>query len=165
MIQRRKRPHVPGFIGCPVPKHTSISASRNAKIVMSYFRPWTLCELFAEEHVPFVRDLREEGRSWPATLQSWLEGRIVSADSQRPIGNFLSVYRLRKGDDEHVDGNSDDLLSDVEFVLNEDVLLDVLQSRPVGRRRKELEEAVVETRMRKTNLLRPNRINRRLTRI
>jgi len=44
ILQRRRRPRVPQFKGCPLPKHKRGSAEQNAKITMVYFHPWTLRE-------------------------------------------------------------------------------------------------------------------------
>ena len=44
ILQRRRRPMVPQFKGCPLPKHKPGSAEQNAKISMVYFHPWTLRE-------------------------------------------------------------------------------------------------------------------------
>jgi len=44
ILQRRRRPMVPQFKGCPLPKHKRGSAEQNAKITMVYFHPWTLRE-------------------------------------------------------------------------------------------------------------------------
>ena len=44
ILQRRRRPRVPQFKGCPLPKHKHGSAEQNAKLTMVYFHPWTLRE-------------------------------------------------------------------------------------------------------------------------
>jgi len=44
ILKRRQRPVAPHFKGCPSPRHKPGSAERNAKIIMTYFHPWTLRE-------------------------------------------------------------------------------------------------------------------------
>lgn len=52
-----RRPVVPVFGGCPMPEHRAGNTERNARIILSYFRPWTLDGASAMAHVPHASAL------------------------------------------------------------------------------------------------------------
>ena len=67
-------------------------------------------------------------------MTHWLDGNIICEESKRYVSNFISIYRLRPGDDED-DGiaNPDDLVEDEEVVVTKDMLGDVLNTRIGGK--------------------------------
>ena len=78
-MQKRPRPHVPTFMGSPVPTKTNDASERSAMITMAYFHPWTLREDEEEgDVVPYAGSLRAGEDSWEKALTKWLAGHIVS---------------------------------------------------------------------------------------
>ena len=67
-------------------------------------------------------------------MTHWLDGNIICEESKRYVSNFISIYRLRPGEDEE-DGmaNSDDLVEDEEVFVTRDMLEDVLNTRIGGK--------------------------------
>jgi len=63
----------------------------------------------------------------------WLDGHVHSADLGKFVSNFLNVYRLRLGDMDEGCSNSEDVISDVDLVLSQDLLPEALKSKGVGR--------------------------------
>ena len=102
-------------MGSPIPRHRPGEQNRSAAIVMSYFHPWTLRSKDAEQHVPYAGELRKPEETWQEALQFWLEGNVLCHESAKYINNFMSVHRVRPGDDETDDCNSDDIISDEEL--------------------------------------------------
>ena len=135
ILRRRLRPMAPHFKGCPLPKHQPGSGEQNAKIALAYFHPWTLREEeWSDEHVPRLRDLKRDCESWDTVLKEWLDGNIISEESRRYVGNFISMHRLRPGggDDEGL-ANPDDMIEDEPVYVTADRLEDVLETRIGGK--------------------------------
>ena len=141
---------VPVFEACPMPKHQSSQVERNARIVMTYFHPWTLNEDVGRQFpdVPHARALRRGSVLWAEGLESWWEGGLLCDESRQYVCNFLGVTRVRPSDRSNdVDENSDDLVSDEELVLGPGDLAAALETRIGGRRigdETRLEEEAVE---------------------
>ena len=72
--------------------------------------------------------------SWHAAMLQWFDGRILSEESKRYIQNFLVVTRTRPEDDD-LDANSDDILSDEELLIVR-INLEEAISTQVGSREK-----------------------------
>ena len=85
-------------------------------------------------HVPTLANLKHGFDTWQAALTHWLDGNIICEESKRYVSNFISIYRLRPGDDED-DGiaNPDDLVEDEEVVVTKDMLGDGLNTRIGGK--------------------------------
>ena len=134
ILKRRRRPRVPQFKGCPLPKHSAGSGERNAQITMTYFHPWTLRPEWNDRHVPIAAKLKGDCESWSSALTHWLDGNIISLESKRYVSNFISIHRLRPGDDEE-DGlaNPDDMIEDEDVVVTKDMLPEVLETRIGGK--------------------------------
>ena len=64
VLVRNKRPLAPTFFGAPVPRSRNGEAERSARIVMSYFHPWTLRQTEADDHVLFAGELRGDSKTW-----------------------------------------------------------------------------------------------------
>ena len=133
VLQRRRRPKAPSFAGAPLPRHRPGENQRAAAIVMSYFHPWTLRSSDACENVPFAGNLRSSTETWQEAMESWLDGRILTQESKKYIGNFLSVHRVRPMDDDESDGNSDDIVSDEELQVSAASLKEALSARIGGK--------------------------------
>ena len=135
ILQRRRRPRAPQFKGCPLPKHKPDSGEQNSKITMLYFHPWTLREeAWSDEHVPTLHNLKQGSETWQAALRHWLDGNIMCEESKRYVSNFISIHRLRPGD-EGGDGlaNPDDMMEDEEVFVTKEMLDDVLETRIGGK--------------------------------
>ena len=129
IMKRRQRPVCPMFHGAPVPRREATGEDRAARLAMSYFHPWTLCQQAADDHVRYVGYLRQKHMSWQESLTEWLDGNVVGLESVRYIGNFLSVYRVRPADPED-DAHSDEDVSDEELILqNDDEVDDALKTK------------------------------------
>ena len=107
---------------------------------MTYVHPWTLRAGEGDDHVPFVGSRRQGAETWQEALQTWLDGGILCNEAARYVGNFLSTYRVRPGDDDSDGGNSDDLISDDELQVSKASLEEALTSRIGGREVRDEEE-------------------------
>ena len=100
-------------------------------ITMTYFHPWTMHKEAGSCYVPYLGDLKPQGVSWDEALTTWLDGYVVSKEAAQYVGNFLSVYRVRPGNDEDdTDVNSDDDVDDEALELKgDDDLAEALRTR------------------------------------
>ena len=105
---------------------------RSARILLTYFHPWTLQSQNAVAHVPHVQELGQRN-AWASTCNEWLEGGILTEEMRRVITHFNSVTSLRPKSAEGVAGDSEDDVSDRELDLCEEDLENVLQTQPGGR--------------------------------
>ena len=121
------------FFGSPIPKAKPEEMEKTARLLMSYSHSWTLRESDADEHVPFAGNLRKSGESWDNALRTWLDGRVLTKESARHVGNFMSIYRVRPRDSAEEMQASDEDVSDEELVLEVEDLEEVLQTRIGGR--------------------------------
>eukprot|EP00959_Pyramimonas_sp_CCMP1952_P301250 6303070-Pyramimonas_sp.AAC.1 len=64
----------PPFFGAPVPRSRNGEAERSARIVMSYFRPWTLRLSEADNRAVFAGALRGAAKTWEAAMVARLDG-------------------------------------------------------------------------------------------
>ena len=134
VLMRKSKPDVPKFHGCPMPKSGRGAAQRTARILLTYFRPWTLVEAWSCAEVPHVTRLCGE-TDWFDTCQTWLNGNILTEEMRRVITNFLSATRARPRDREIAAENSDEAPSDKELFVGEEDLREVLRTKPGGRDR------------------------------
>lgn len=132
VLQRRKRAIAPSFVGAPVPKSASGEAERNAMIALAYFRPWTLRQDDAEDHVPFTGSMREPNSTWTDSFEAWINGNILCEESKRYLNNFWQVYRFRPDNDDAGDMRSDEEISDEELEMSHDLLHEALTTRIGG---------------------------------
>ena len=128
VLVRRNRPHDPSFLHCPMPRRGEGETERNAEIIMTYFHPFTLNPAWHEQHVPFLGQMCGNENNWQSSMLRWFDGGILSHESKRYIQNFLVVTRTRPEDD-GADGNSDDLLSDEELIVDDATLEEALSTR------------------------------------
>ena len=84
-------------------------------------------------HVPHASQLRSCTETWEEAMTTWFHGGIICERSNRYIGNFLSVYRVRPGQEDDNDRADEDLASDEDVEVNHDDLEDVLKTRVGGR--------------------------------
>jgi len=61
-------------------------------------------------------------------MLQWFDGRILSEESKRYIQNFLVVTRTRPEDDD-LDANSDDILSDEELIIDNSTFEEAISTR------------------------------------
>ena len=133
----QRRPKAPSFFGCPLPKHRPQEQQQTACIIMSYFHPWTLRSLDAEEHVPSAESLRGAHMTCQQSFALWLDGHVLCQAAKRHMGSFMSVHRCRPQDDEDSDVcNSEDIISDEELHLSDNLLEEALTTRIGGREEK-----------------------------
>ena len=67
-------------------------------------------------------------------MTQWLDGNIISEESKRYVSNFISIHRLRPGNnDEDAMANSDDMVEDEEVCVTKDMLDNVLETRIGGK--------------------------------
>ena len=139
LMRIRKRPVVPVFAGCPLPRAQEGNEERNAMLVMAYFHPWTLDASEATRDVPHARCLRPPEGLWVDAMRTWLNGNVLTRESARYINNFFSVTRTRQKstNPEDLDCNSDDMLSDEELVVSTGDLRNALTTAVGGRRKEE----------------------------
>ena len=137
VLKRNKRPMAPTFFGAPVPRGRPGEAERSARIVMTYFHPWTLRPDAADQHVVFAGSLCGEAPTWETAMVAWLDGGVQTKEAARYVGNFLSVYRVRPRDADEAGERSDEDVSDEELDVGFDQLDEALKSRVGGKRRKD----------------------------
>jgi len=95
ILVRNDRPRNPSFHGCPMPRQNAASVERNALLLMAYFHPFTLLENESDDNCPELHALLKGADSWDSAMRKWLQGNVVSAESQRFIQNFLGVTQMR----------------------------------------------------------------------
>jgi hypothetical protein len=61
---------------------------------MTYFHPLTLNPEMSAEHVLFLGHLCPADKTWNDSLRFWLNGRILTEESQKQIHNFIVVTRV-----------------------------------------------------------------------
>ena len=67
-------------------------------------------------------------------MTQWLDGNIISEESKRYVSNFISIHRLRPGNnDEDAMANSDDMVEDEDVCVTKDMLDNVLETRIGGK--------------------------------
>ena len=103
-----------------MPRRGSDVANRNAAIILTYFHPFTLNPDMADEHVPFLGNLCQSGKTWHESLLHWFDGHVLCAETKRYLDNFLAVTRARPEDEE--EAHSDDELSDEEILAAQKLL-------------------------------------------
>ena len=86
-----ERPKVPSFCKAPMPDRKRHDQERNARIVMTYFHPWTLQEELHIFDVPHVSCLRRQHESWEQTLLVWLNGNVLTHEARNTVHFFLCV--------------------------------------------------------------------------
>ena len=127
ILQRRQRPRDPTFHGCALPYQSDRDADRTAKIIMTYFRPWTFYDEGADDHVIAVARMCGDAWEWQPELQTWFQGQVLTLQIERCIRNFLSVVQARPegsgpGDDVH----DDDVYDDIEMTVEHESLPELL---------------------------------------
>jgi hypothetical protein len=83
VLKRRMRPRDPSFHGCALPYQSDKQPDRTGKIVMTYFRPWCFMEEDSDDQVIDVARMCSEGWNWPAELNTWLQGQVLTAQAER----------------------------------------------------------------------------------
>ena len=132
LMIRRPRPITPVFHGCPLPKGGRGGEVRAARIMLAYFRPWTIVEDWSCEHVPHVSRFGEDGM-WLSACCKWFQGAILTEEMRRVITNFPSTMRARPQEREVEANNSDEPISDEELFLGDEDLEEALVTRPGGK--------------------------------
>ena len=127
VLKRRVRPVDPTFLHCPMPRQGEGEEERNASIIMTYFKPFTLNPQWHIEDVPFLGNMCGSFDSWTKSMLHWFDGRVLCEEVKRYINNFIVVTRARPEED--VDNNSDDLVSDDELVVDQDNFADAVATR------------------------------------
>ena len=78
-----------------MPDRKNGNEERNARIVMTYFHPFTLQEDVKNPDVPHVSCLRREEESWEKSLMAWLDGNVLTHEARNAIQNFFFVAQMR----------------------------------------------------------------------
>jgi hypothetical protein len=98
-----------------MPRRGSDEADRNAALVMMYFHPFTLNPEMSVEHVPIFGRLCPADKTWNDSLRFWLNGRILTEESNKYVCNFIVV--------------SDEQLSDEELEVTKFNFAEVIKTR------------------------------------
>ena len=88
ILVRNERPLVPSFRHAPMPDRRSGNKDRNARIVMTYFHPFTLQKNVDLPDLPHASSLRRGEEGWGYALLKWLEGNILSHEARNVIQLF-----------------------------------------------------------------------------
>ena len=86
----------------------------------------------AEDHVPYLAELRGAQERWSGAMRQWFEGRVLCQEAKRYVSNFMVVTRARPQEEEHGGENSDDVKSDEELELRTEDLARALEKRIGG---------------------------------
>ena len=128
-----------------MPRRGEKQQERNAALLTTYFHPFTLNAAVADDHVPYLGDLRGKHTSWHDALLHWFNGRVLTAESKRYVDNFLVVTRARPDGEDSGGENSDDIFSDEELFINNDTFEDALDTRMgKGSRKRDMVEVAGE---------------------
>ena len=114
ILVRNAGPRNPTFHSAPQPRHVAGEEDRNALILMTYFRPYTLWEQ-AWEEVCHARDLRLKDETWAQAMQKWITTGVTCEEAKRYILNYMNVVDLRPMEDADGHKHAHDLFSDEEF--------------------------------------------------
>ena len=115
ILVRNERPLVPSFCKAPMPNRNSGSEERNARIVMTYFHPFTMQKDIHIEDVPHVSALRGEHEGWEQALLTWLSGNVLTHEARNIIQNFFLVAQMRPEFVPDANKNDEDIFSDEEI--------------------------------------------------
>ncbi len=117
-----------------MPKGRRRFEERSARIVLTYFHPWTLVQAWASQHVPHVAQLGGEERGlWTQSCNAWLQGQILTEEVRRLVTNFASVTSVRPQERDVEAANSQGEDSDVECFVQTEDLENVLHTKTGGR--------------------------------
>ena len=129
ILVRNARPRNPSFHGTPMPRKGETSEERNASLLMSYFRPFTLYEKEACSHCPYIAALREQNKSWHQSMWAWINGNVACEESKVFIQNFLCVTQMRPDYETYRENCSDDVFSDEALEAETHEIEDILSTR------------------------------------
>ena len=115
ILVRNERPKVPSFCKAPMPDRKNGNEERNARIVMTYFHPFTLQEDVKNPDVPHVSCLRREEESWEKSLMAWLDGNVLTHEARNAIQNFFFVAQMRPDFIPDANKNDEDIFSDEDI--------------------------------------------------
>ena len=133
ILQRRWRSRDPSFQNCPMPRRGPGQQERTSCLLMTYLHPYTMVQSLADEHVPFVSNLRASQDSWYDALRNWFDGRVLCEEVRNYLNNYMAVTRARPDDDNVDADNSDDMLEDEDLDLDMNDLPEALETRMAGR--------------------------------
>ena len=131
ILVRNERPKIPSFCKAPMPDKRNRDEERNARIVMAYVHSFTLQESVVDELIPHASRMRRGCESWTAAPTTWLNGEVLTHESQHYIQNVLCVAQMRPEFILDANKNDEDLFSDEELDM-ETVELDALLRTHVG---------------------------------
>ena len=123
------------FLLCPMPRRGADQQDRNAAVIMTYFRPFTLVSDVGDQHVPFL-GLCKGRTSWHDAFTTWMDGQLLCEESRRYISSLLVVTRARTDHDAQDEQRSEDLASDEEFCGDKRSLETALETRIGAMRRR-----------------------------
>ena len=115
ILVRNERPTVPSFCKAPMPDRKNGNEERNARIVMTYFHPFTLQKDAENPEVPYVSRLRRQAETWQEALLVWLEGNVLTHEARNTIQNFFFVAQMRPDFLPDANKNDEDVFSDEEI--------------------------------------------------
>ena len=129
VLQRRLRPRDPTFHGCALPYQGDKDPNRTAKILMTYFRPWSAWDDAADDQVVNVAAMRADSWEWSVELDTWLQGGVLTLQVERCIRNFLTVVQARpEGSGPGDAAHDDDVYEDAEITVEHDALNSLLMT-------------------------------------
>ena len=115
ILVRNEQPKVPSFCKAPMPdKHNQVE-ERNARIVMTYFHPFTLQDSVVDDTIPHASDLRRGSECWTTALSTWLDGNVLTHESRDYIQNFFCVAQMRPDFTPNSAKHDEDIFSDEEI--------------------------------------------------
>ena len=115
ILVRNERPKVPSFCKAPMPDRKNDNEERNARIVMTYFHPFTLQKDKENFDVPHVSKLRKQEETWQKSLLICLDGNVLTHETRNIIQNFFFVAQMRPDFVPDANKNDEDIFSDEDI--------------------------------------------------
>ena len=98
-----------------MPDRKKGNEERNARIVMTYFHPFTLQEDLRNLNVTHISCLRRDTETWEESMLVWLVGNVLTLEARNLIQNFLIVTQMRPDFLPDANKNDEDIFSDEDI--------------------------------------------------
>ena len=116
-----------------MPKGKRRFEERTARIILTYFHPWTLIKTRACKHVPHISTLGgDPEKKKVVSRNAWMQGQTLTEEMKRVLTHFMSVTSVRPQERDVEADNSIGEESDVECFVHAEDLEHVLQTKTSG---------------------------------
>ena len=95
-----------------MPRRGQAEQDHNAKLLLTYLRPFTLWPLPEDVDVPCRQQPPAEADTWYPELLHWFDRQVLTLEMQRRVHNFLAVTQARPEGEEADDAHNEDVYAD-----------------------------------------------------